>query len=240
MILPGFHLCKAQPRCFSSCVEGPRCLEPVPTGPGQWLPVICSYTWCGSENRGQKSPHRCASMSVGQVPTRRTARQSTAPPGCHSQPFPWPQAQGVLTPSHLPHSDRWSLAPLGLVFIRLLVLSNCRLPRWRSTWEESACQCRRHRFNPWIRRIPWRRKWQPPPVFLPGKSHGQRSLVVYSPRGFKGVWLGLAAKQQQWLMLSIFPSLFATSIFLDKVSAQIFHPILLSFCFLIICSGCKS
>ena len=109
MILPGFHLCKAQPRCFSSCVEGPRCLEPVPTGPGQWLPVICSYTWCGSENRGQKSPHRCASMSVGQVPTRRTARQSTAPPGCHSQPFPWPQAQGVLTPSHLPHSDMTGL-----------------------------------------------------------------------------------------------------------------------------------
>ena len=33
------------------------------------------------------------------------------------------------------------------------------------------------------RSIPWRRKWQPTPVFLPGESHGQRSLVSYSPRG---------------------------------------------------------
>ena len=36
-------------------------------------------------------------------------------------------------------------------------------------------------FNPWVRKIPWRREWQPTPVFLPGKSHGQRSLVGYSP-----------------------------------------------------------
>ena len=51
--------------------------------------------------------------------------------------------------------------------------------------EESACQCRRHRFNPWVGKIPWRRKWQLIPVFLPGKSHGQRSLVGYSPWGCK-------------------------------------------------------
>ena len=45
---------------------------------------------------------------------------------------------------------------------------------------EPACQCRRHkrhRFSPWVRKIPWRRAWQPTPVFLPGESHGQRSLV---------------------------------------------------------------
>ena len=50
--------------------------------------------------------------------------------------------------------------------------------------KEPACQCRRykrHGFNPWVRKIPWRRKWQPTPVFLPGESHGQRSLVDYSP-----------------------------------------------------------
>ena len=40
-------------------------------------------------------------------------------------------------------------------------------------------------FNPWVRKIPWRRKWPPTPVFLPGKSHGQRSLVGYSPWGHK-------------------------------------------------------
>ena len=36
-------------------------------------------------------------------------------------------------------------------------------------------------FDPWVGKIPWSRKWQPTPVFLPGKFHGQRSLVGYSP-----------------------------------------------------------
>ena len=54
------------------------------------------------------------------------------------------------------------------------------LLRWRGG-KASVCQCRRHGFDPWIRKIPWRRKWQPTPVFLPGKSHGQRSMVRYSP-----------------------------------------------------------
>ena len=47
----------------------------------------------------------------------------------------------------------------------------------------SACQRRRHGFNLWVGVIPWRRKWQPSQVFLPGKSHGQRSLAGYSPWG---------------------------------------------------------
>jgi len=46
-------------------------------------------------------------------------------------------------------------------------------------------QCRRAEFDPWVGKIPWRRKWQPTPVSLPGKSHGQRSLVCYSPWGCK-------------------------------------------------------
>ena len=44
-------------------------------------------------------------------------------------------------------------------------------------------QCGRPRFDPWVGKIPWRREWQPTPVSLPGKSHGQRSLVGYSPWG---------------------------------------------------------
>ena len=50
--------------------------------------------------------------------------------------------------------------------------------RWHGG-KESACQCRRpriHGFNPWVGKIPWKRKWQATPVFLPEKSHGQRSL----------------------------------------------------------------
>ena len=54
------------------------------------------------------------------------------------------------------------------------------LLRWLSD-KESTCQCRRLGFNPWVGKIPWRRKWQPTPVFLPGEFHGQRSLAGYSP-----------------------------------------------------------
>ena len=45
--------------------------------------------------------------------------------------------------------------------------------------------CRRCRFNPWVRKIPRRRKWQPTSVFLTEKSHGQRNLMGCSPRGHK-------------------------------------------------------
>ena len=58
------------------------------------------------------------------------------------------------------------------------------LPGWLSG-KESSCQCRRCEFNPWVRKIPGRRIWQPTPVFLPGKSHGHSSLVGYSPWGHK-------------------------------------------------------
>ena len=57
---------------------------------------------------------------------------------------------------------------------------------WRLGSKESACQCwrcKRYRFDPWVRKIPWRRKRQPTSVFLPGQSHGQRSLAGYSPCG---------------------------------------------------------
>ena len=55
--------------------------------------------------------------------------------------------------------------------------------RWSLSSKESTCQCRRRKFNPWVRKIPWRRKWQPTPVFLPGQFHGQRSLASYNPWG---------------------------------------------------------
>ena len=54
--------------------------------------------------------------------------------------------------------------------------------------KEPACQCRRHKahgFNTWLGKIPKRKAWQPTPVFLPGESQRQRSLVGYSPGGHK-------------------------------------------------------
>ena len=81
----------------------------------------------------------------------------------------------------------------------LLITITLGLPRWHSS-KESACQCRRHKrlsFSPWVGKIPWSRKWQPTLVFLPGKFHGQRSLVGYSPWSHKRVRHGSATKQQQ-------------------------------------------
>ena len=54
-----------------------------------------------------------------------------------------------------------------------------------TTGKELACQYRihrRHGFDPWVRKILWWRAWQPAPIFLLGESHGQRSLVGYSPQ----------------------------------------------------------
>ena len=70
-------------------------------------------------------------------------------------------------------------------------------------WLRVRLPSRRHRFNPWVGTIPWRRKWQPTPVFLPGKSHGQRSLTDHSPWGHKGIWHNIVTKQQQHIYLFV-------------------------------------
>ena len=57
-------------------------------------------------------------------------------------------------------------------------------------------RCRRHEFDPWVRKIPWSSKWQPTPVFLPGKSSGQKSLVGYSPWGHKELDTAEHARKQ--------------------------------------------
>ena len=73
----------------------------------------------------------------------------------------------------------------------ILCLALCMSPCWWMSFpggsddREFTCQCRRLWFSPWVKKVPWRRKWQPTPVFLPGRSQGQRSLVGYSPQGGK-------------------------------------------------------
>ena len=65
------------------------------------------------------------------------------------------------------------------------------VPMWLPWWlsgKEPCLQCRRHSrggSSPWVGKSPWRRTWQLTPVLLPGKSHGLRSLVGYSPQGRK-------------------------------------------------------
>ena len=64
-------------------------------------------------------------------------------------------------------------------------------PLWSFGGREPACHCKTCRFSPWVRKIPWGRKWQPTPVFLPGKSKGQWSLVGYIVHG--------VTKSRTWL-----------------------------------------
>ena len=110
------------------------------------------------------------------------------------QKIPW-RRKWQATPVFLPAEShgRRSLegySPWGLKELDTTECPNTHKPNnyytaWRLNGKESTCQCRRCEFDPWIGRIPWRRKWQPTPVFLPRKSHGQRSQANYSPWSHK-------------------------------------------------------
>ena len=98
----------------------------------------------------------------------------------------WPVGRNLYSPQFSPSLAAGPLlwrCTSSILMQETLVLSS-RLSRWLSS-KESTCQFRRCGFDPRVGKIPWRRKWQPTPVFLPGKSHGQRSLAGYSPWGHK-------------------------------------------------------
>ena len=81
--------------------------------------------------------------------------------------------------------------------------------------KEHACQesyaCKRLSFDPWVRKIPWRRSWPPTLVFLPGKSHEQRSLGATACKEYKWHdWSNLTApllKRNQWFQIKLQPKL---------------------------------
>ena len=62
-------------------------------------------------------------------------------------------------------------------------------------WSRIHLKCRRHRSDPWVRRMPWRREWQATPIFLPGGSHGQRSPAGYASWGGKELAMTEATEQ---------------------------------------------
>ena len=74
------------------------------------------------------------------------------------------------------------------VIILSVITDQIGLPWWLSG-KEPACQCRICGSHPWVGEISWRRKWQPIPIFLPGKSHGQRSLAGYTVHAITAQWL---------------------------------------------------
>ena len=154
---------------------------------------------------------------MGRGDTPKEASLKRVPPGCspiflplgkgwvlvgEGMGWPWGAGRGEIRTELL---ARWAGQGQGTEFNYLLPIlcglviyftSTCiihLLPRWLSG-KEPTCQCRRykrHRFHPWLGKIPWRRAWQPTPVFMPGESHGQRSLASYCPWGCKS-WTHLS------------------------------------------------
>ena len=90
----------------------------------------------------------------------------------------------------------WWAAVYGVVLSRTrlkrLSSSSNSKPSQVCSGKESACQCRRHwtyGFDPWVGKIPWRRKWQPTPVFLPGKCYGQSRLQSMGSQRVRHDWV---------------------------------------------------
>ena len=117
---------------------------------------------------------------------------------------PWPEEGAEKTPLRTWRTrGSWAKGVCGGVCLHSYVCTRGNVNVYMSLWvyvymcicvclwgfpggasgKEPACQCRRYKrrgFNPWVRKSPWRRARQPTPVFLPGGSVGQRSLVGYS------------------------------------------------------------
>ena len=105
-----------------------------------------------------KDPGVQALVSTGGVVRSATCRPSRSPPACL---LPVRVFKGTVVSESVQPDLQWSInLPDG---------SGVKNPA----------------FDPWVGKIPWRRKWEPTPVFLPEKSHGQRSLAGYSPWGRK-------------------------------------------------------
>ena len=127
------------------------------------------------------------SFSVKLLPPGRVTTEVTRDRG-HLGSVPDPH------PLHTPVENEWASWFPSISSQCHLPLPTASLKRQRLLWLLQKhdmegwivfCQGRKCGFDPWVGKIPWRRKWQPAPIFLPGKSHGQRSLVGCSPLSHK-------------------------------------------------------
>ena len=80
-------------------------------------------------------------------------------------------------------SNKYSLISLGIKSHFSFIVQIIITPILFSSSDRNLLQCRRPRFKPHVRKIPWRREWLPTPVFLPGEFHEQRSLVGCTVHG---------------------------------------------------------
>ena len=120
-----------------------------------------------SQCRKQRSSHRCG-RTAGKAASLEARKEGKS----------WRAAQGSLHLGAMLHvmelrEAEASVREVGVSLVALVAKN------------PSANRCPRQGFSPWVRKSPWRRAWQPTPVFLPGESHGQESLAGYSPWGHK-------------------------------------------------------
>ena len=107
----------------------------------------------------------------------------------------------------------------GTILLKLLTLKG--FPGGENG-KESSFQSKRSRFKPWVRKILWRRKWQPTPAFLPGKFHGQRSLTGYSPWGHRvGYDWVLTHAHTHWLKTLVLMQHHCSSLLLQPSSQDV-------------------
>ena len=110
---------------------------------------------------------------------------------------PGPRCVVGLVGPNVVSLSRWDTGSLEGIF-----------PRWHSDKESAANagNVKRHRFDPWLGKIPWSRKWQPTLVLLTRESHGCRSLVGYNPWGHKELDMAEWLRRWKVFMRSYFPS----------------------------------
>ena len=190
------------PTCVHTCAHALRQMctlgflaeQKWERGPLQCLGRYPSHEMGTSECSIQKGTQHSSSISLeGDLNSPATFHSPVLSSGT-LQPYSACCISSNTPCSFLPQTLLWWDHPSSLLFWWTLVHSLCLsldgLPWWLRG-KESTCQCRRYGFDPWVVKIPWRRKWQPTPVFLPGKSHRQRSLVGYSPWGCSS-WIQLS------------------------------------------------
>ena len=97
------------------------------------------------------------------------------------------------------------------------------LPVWLSG-KESTCWCKTHGSHLWVGKISWRKKQQPTPVFLPGKSHGQRSLVGYSPWGHKESQMWLSKSTTLYMKVVLGGTVVDNLPAMQDIQTHVFHP----------------
>ena len=148
-----------------------------------------SWSWCSTScGGGEKTRKRLCNNPIPSKSGRPCPGDATQVSRCNIQVCPGKQLHSTLAGPHLQtfcelkKKKKWCHSEPSNYKI-VPTLGERGFPG--GSVVKNSLVKQEHRFDPWVGKIPWRRKWQSTPVFLPGKSHGERSLMGYSPWGCK-------------------------------------------------------